>query len=720
LTLFPGRAVVELQKDAIQNVRPHVYAYDASRQCCVWPLRIEASAGSRFLENGIHPARAVWNAQAVLTHAAAYWLGDDGSLLFSTSDRSDPRSNTHTYSFVAPTTPRPTAWFAVAALLALGLAGSRLSIATKPLATSPALGAWASFYGSHRRLITSLGLVAAAIAASALVLARWWSGQSSHLGFVGFMPVSDALGYYRCAVLANEPDLNTLAAMPPEWCARRAVYPLALQTLLAMSGWNAGIALLVQASLIGVAIVLLTAAVWRTAGGTAALVVIGVCTIFAYDWAIGNFMTESLGLTAGVTAAALLATHAVRRDPWVLCTGIALLSFALAARAGALFALPLVALWGYMTLNGERGLDFRSAMLVLCAAAVGPLMQAAGALHLGAPLGNSGGNFAASLYGLSTGARDWQQAYRDFADLRRVVPETELFRLIQQKAIANILAQPAVFLNALVANGKDFVVEPFSFLRPEVNTTATALLLVGTGRCIRKWRQPEMSLPLVVFAGELLAAPLIMDSAGHRSFAATFWVRPLLAGIGLQALFDLAQAWAKRRPRDWAHVFAMTGGRPWHMLAFSASLIALPLVPLTSLLHGQMLGAVDERPRCGPKEFGIATRLGAVSMAIGIDLRQETPVNGPLRVLPGQIESDPVATNAWWASRLGDLRPDTWMAYAFDLQPQGRGRLFSLIWEGTLPKSSSGLYALCVGAEEKGRRLGDLPFHRVTRVTALD
>src|SRR5262249_23995291 len=145
-------------------------------------------------------------------------------------------------------------------------AGSIVSGAAPPTAPAPAADPLGAFLERHGRWIQWLTVVAFVFLASTLVWARWWSGRSAHLGFAGFLPVSDALGYYRCAVVANEPELSARVGIPTDWCARRALYPLALQTLLWMSGWHASIALLLQAGLIGVAIAMIAGIVLRVNG----------------------------------------------------------------------------------------------------------------------------------------------------------------------------------------------------------------------------------------------------------------------------------------------------------------------------------------------------------------------------------------------------------------------------------------------------------------------
>ncbi len=323
--------------------------------------------------------------------------------------------------------------------------------------------------GERWSLLFSL---AGGLLGAGLLLNFWRVGASGHLGAAALLPVSDALGYFRCALLAAEPSARELASLPPqslahygipaEWCSRRTIWPMSLLTLLWSSGWRSGIALLMQAALIGATLGVAVRAAWRLFGPIAALALAAVGVLFAMQWAIGTFMTEVYGLAAGFAGAALLMRHAEQRDATALAVGLALMSLALAARAGALFVLPLLAVWGYLTLRPPgRWVAPQGAIVVALSLAAGPLLQWLGALHYLGEAINTGGNFAASLYGLSTGSRDWSQAYRDFAPLFATRPEAEVFAHIQQKAIDNIRAQPGVLIESLRQAGTGFLRQPW-------------------------------------------------------------------------------------------------------------------------------------------------------------------------------------------------------------------------------------------------------------------
>jgi hypothetical protein len=492
-----------------------------------------------------------------------------------------------------------------------------------------------------------------------------------------------------------------------------------MTSILATGGWHVGIALLTQAFLVGAALGLLVVSAWRAYGIATGVLIAWLGGVFAVEWAVGTFMTENWGLVAGFTGAALLVEHARQRQAGLLALGLALLSVALAARAGALFALPMLMLWGYVTLlpPGRRWSVFA---LVVPAAGLmaGPLLQWAGAHHFVADASNTGGNFGPSLYGLSTGSRDWSQAYRDFAPLFAQKPEAEVFKLVQQRALENIAAQPGVFVDSLIAAAQLFRSTLFGF-GPGIAYVQllTGLLVVGLLYCLYRWRDPRFSLPLLVFAAECLAAPLIVDSGGQRVFAATVWVRPLLVGIGIAALMGLALQLLRARQADDDSPRHLR--RPWPAVAMAGVVLLLSGLPLLLPSGALRPAPVAGNMSCAPGEIPAIARVGRESMAMTVATEQSMPLRGPLAVPPGRVESDARWQGSWWSNGMGSMPPGSTVLIAFDSRPEARGQLLSLFSDRPLPPSANGVYRLCAGEQLK-RTLGDFPLRALTRVETID
>jgi hypothetical protein len=604
-------------------------------------------------------------------------------------------------------------WHPTSTLYAVCLTGVALGLLLLsvfgPLDDSP------RFRPSWSRLTRSVGTFAIAslpIILVLVVIANWHTGRSGHLGVAGLMPVSDALGYYRCALQAGDAH----HVVDAEWCSRRAVYPLALLPLLALSGWSAGVALLLQAAAIGGALALACREAWRAYGAVAAALLAIVGTMFIVEWALGTFMTEVYGLAAGLTGAALLVRYARYPSAKTMGAGLALLSLALTARAGAMFALPLLAIWAYVTgKRPARRFDLPAAALVAAALAAGPILQWVGAYHYVGHAGNTGGSFAVSLYGLSTGSRDWTQAYVEFAPLFKSRPEAEVFVIIQRRAIENVLAEPLVFVGAVLANFVDFGTKLFSLADfRQANILLTLLLSAGVAVALWRRREPAPALLLAAFAGECLSAPLIFDTGGARAFAATMWVRPLLAGVGAAALLAVLWRFARRQSAQRAEAYA-AWERPAYV-ALAGSLILLPLITLISPAGVLRPIAVQvESGPCSPDETGVLARVGRESMALSIGTEPRLPISGPLVITPGRLERGPSWRAAWWSARTGPMPAGSTVVLAIDAQERSWGRAVVLYTDRSLPPSTDNIYWFCATGPLE-RELGD---HKLRRVTSV-
>lgn len=553
--------------------------------------------------------------------------------------------------------------------------------------------------------------------ACATVVTRWTATESAFVGVRGFIPVSDAMGYFRCALAAGDSAPVNAMGVSADWCGRRILYPLSLLTMFSIGGRSPAIVLLIQALIIGACIGVSMIAISRAFTRTTGLVAGLMCATFAYQWATANFMTEFLGLAAGLVAASLLLMHAVERKPAMALTGIAMLSLALAARSGAVFALPLVCIWCYFTIRpANQALHVPSLVLIGVAALLGPVLQIIGAAQIGANLANFGGNFSTSLYGLSTGSRNWNEAYNAFGHQFQTLQEGEVSRIIYSKALENIRAQPHIFFGALRDAALLYVGDLFGVASAKLDKVLIVLLVVGVLRCLLGLRNAAMSLTLIVFLGELVAAPFIIDSGGLRVFAATVWCRALLTGIGAATLVALGLKFFGSIPLSKER--KVSGDSRIAAGALAAMLMAFVIAPLTPLAGLLGLRYVESRHVCPLSQTPAIVSFEAESMAIGVADRTKLPLWDALIVAPGRFEEDELLHKSWWGQRLGPMPPGSWVAVAFDRQVESKGRLLPLYWQGTMPSSSTGLYAICVGDVYKGNQLGDFELRRLESIEA--
>ena len=651
-------------------------------------------------------------------------------LAFSTSDGADPRRNGRTYTWKLPVEVHPAAW---TSLLALAAIGSLLVFRTSVL---PAL-AWLVDRSKVRADAASVLTWTSVIQVSIVVLAsgiavylvafRWEHGHSSSLGFIGYLPISDAAGYFWCSVANSGIDTLTVMQYPIEWCARRIVYPSTLISYLGFTGWRPQLVLLVQAAVIGCAISVLAWVVARYIGRLAAIVTAFVLFIFAYEFAIGNFMTESLGFPLGLFGLTLLVAYAGgQRNTAILCSGLALFSIGMFARMGALFVLPLLALWACIAVfrsGAKRKIIVCS--LALAALAAGPLLQVLLLVALGGDPANSGGNYATTLYGLSTGSRDWAQGYRDFPHFfLESSSETEAFAKLQAAAFQNIRNNPSVFLHSLLQNTQGYVTGAFKFgWLTRIDTLLTALWLVGIAWCIAHARQALAALLLAVAVGEFISVPLMFTgTSDHRVLAVSLGARVLLVGVGLTWLTSMfvASLVALFRPPaltarstgadstvDFSTRLAMVAGASLVVLALLPAtpvrrLLALPFVTGTGCPHGQQ---------------ELVARVGRESMAVTVG-SPLNPVNERvLGLRVGQVEADPA--RSWWGEKLPELRQGTTLIYGIQLMPGVGGQLVPLLFEGQLPGNSDTPLSFCYDPEPTSTQLADFKFRRVYSVRTV-
>jgi hypothetical protein len=640
------------------------------------------------------------------TGAYSHW---GAQLYFSTSDNSDPRTNGRRY--VAQATTGLSSTLQIIGLVVLGCVGI--------LFFREHMSRWTSIAGNPTVLEsypTIIGLmIGSAAVAVALVLYAWHGGSSMGFTVANFFPVSDARGYHACA--------TSLAATGHfengPWCSRRALYPLMLATLLGTAGWHGQIVLLLQAGLIGLAIMTLSVETARLLGWVGGALVFVALFVFAWEFALSAFVTEVAGLSLGLIGVALLLRFVGNPGRGLPIAGVALISIALTARAGAMLLLPALIVWGWLIVrNPSNGYRIRHLLPLILGVSAGPLLQAALLLALGIDLRNTGGNYAASLYGLSTGSRDWTEAYRDFADLIKS-DEAAAFRHIYGAALSNIPQAPGVFIKALFEAGRHFVTSLFQFgTLAKANIALSLLLLVGLLACGHRRRTPLGSLLLIMAAAEAASAPLIIDSGGPRIFAASIAVRILVAAVGLQVTLSVVVQLLHRNANLYEISSTTSSGRPVLPLVLGGIIvlaIVLPITPLGNLFRLERLSGVG----C-PMRFAeeVVTRLDRESQTIGIADHLSESSLFPHRVTHERLASDVQLARAWWGTDFLALPSGSLVINAFQRAGKEFGKTEHLIWFGPFPGRHQNMASLCVDPK-RSTTLGDVAYLHVISITPL-
>lgn len=643
-------------------------------------------------------------------------------LLFSASDGSDPRSNGRSYRASVHAELRP-AWRAAGwggFALALGcavLSGLRRPDSRRGRAVAGALDGLRALVTPASCAAPALRLVllAMTIAGAAAVFVGWHAGQgtTSATELARHFPISDASGYHGCATaLAAK---GTMAGFDNDWCVRRVLYVGFLATLLPLSAWSSQIALIAQGVIAALAIGLLAVQARAIAGTLAAVVTVLLLAGFAWEFVFGLFMTEALGFPLALMALALLLAGGADRR-WRLA-GAVLLSAALTARAGAMFLLPALLLW-LVWRDWQQPWRRRvvAAALGALAVAAGPLLHFLIVRALGIDASNAGGNYAASLYALSIGSRDWADAYRDFKPLF-AQGEKAAFEQIYRIAFDNIAARPEVFVatlwQAMLTYGRTLYVFLPTSLPGWIAPMLSGLALVGLLQALRCARKPWAALLLLLAGAEVASAPFIVDSGGVRVFAASVALRVLLSAIGLCTVVALLLRALPGSAPD----AEKAGAAAAPAVALGCSMLAVAALAATPLPR---LAAVDTvaAPACPPGQQAVTARVGRESVSLtvladGDGLRALSPFTVGADRLHGDA---PLMEGAYGPDVIRLPRPVT-LLRALDLQPEAARAIRTLAIEGPLP-AGDGPFGFCVDPSS-ALSVANVEFARVRSMQAI-
>lgn len=656
-----------------------------------------------LLEDGrpLGPAHA--SHESIRTRGAGRYAHWGSGLWFSTPDSSDPRTNGRTYRADFRMSLHPKWKLRGIGLLVIGAAA--LIAGSKRRVGAQAIGAFARVLqalarsGPASRLVVLASVAAGAVAGIAAVIGGWYWGGTSETGLAiaRFLPVSDAFGYHSCATAISVTG-SFDQPFGGGWCSRRALYPALLASLLTLIGWSSQAALIAQGALVGAAVAAFASQIRERMGGASAVIAAVLLVAYAWEFVLGLFMTEVAGLVFGLGGLALLLREGERGHSARIFVGIACFSVGMTARAGALFALPALIIWAALAFPGRSRVQrVRAAVVAIAAVLVGPVLQFLFVWRLGSDPFHTGSNFGASLYGLSTGSRDWTEAYRAFDHLFRV-SEGEAFRAAYRAALDNIQARPDVFLGALAEAFSAYLDALFVFGDLGLPHAALSVLAgLGLVRCLVAIRQPYASLLIVLALAEALAAPLIFDSGGNRVFAVTIGVRILLAALSVQWILQLASG-----PTAGVGPSATTAvHRDFNALlpALVLGLMLVAVTPLSTVFRPAPVAAAT----CEGQLEAVVARVGAESQAMRWTAGSPAVHSlWPFVISRERLQSDQRIGETWFGEDFLAVEPTTTVVRAVDLQAARYGTIHPLIIEGSV--ADRGLAVLCVD-RSKGRDL---------------
>jgi hypothetical protein len=665
-----------------------------------------------LLENGIPLGPAHVQHNEIRAQGGGRFSLWHQTIYFSSTDGSDPRRNGPIYSVRV----RPKVWpgfmllgSGLALLAVFSLKSVRLAIVRTAFLLS------APLHLTPRQLL--LMVLVATVTACGAVVDMWHSGRTPSLGVAGFLPVSDSRAYWMCAsqfLISADSWPSTLV----DWCSRRVIYPSFLAGIMALTDWHPWLIYIVEATLVALGSLSLAVVCLGEIGIAGALIILFLLIGFMRVHAVGIAMTEVFGVAAGTSATALLIYGSRSPSFWATIAGLALFSAAMFARVGALPMLPALAAWAIWCWHND-GHSRKRLAYVLLATVAGLGLQWLIVGVQGLNFGASGGNFATTLYRLSTGAASWQQAYSDHPELfSRAISEGEAFKALYRMALENIVEQPSVMLLTYAREAKMALASLASFgVDGVMGLILISFYVLGLARYFKNPGNNTSALLLCANAAELISAPLLYGDGQDRAFASSLGFRAVIAGAGfayaLEWLLKVIQI-GQMAPR--ARATLASGNKPGAQLAacVGAVLTVLVLSPNTPLVRPSILTPVAESS-CQAPYIGRLARLDRESLTFSLLSDERGASLVPLRISMDRLRL--AIPQNWFSDDFIAIKAPVVILQGIDRSKAGFGQHFDAFWQGSLP-DHNGVVELCVSSNDSVSLAG-VPYHKVAEIKTL-
>jgi hypothetical protein len=366
------------------------------------------------------------------------------------------------------------------------------------------------------------------------LLHLWAAALSVYSSIGGLLPFSDALNYYAGA------QRVLVEGRLDEWNSRRPLNALLLAVRLALVGGDLRGAMLIDAAILGLSCGLMAREVARDCGLPAGFMLFTMLYVVGREH-VRVVGSESLGLSLAALASTLLWRAARDGRRSIALCGLTMLTLALNARAGAFFALPALIVWaGWAFRRSGRHYDWGSAAVALGAVVLGFGANAIVLRTYASDVGLGHGNFALSLYGLSTGHPGWTRLYADFP-ASKAMEERALAHFAYVRAWENIRDRPSDLLRSL-STGMTwwrlaftaYVREVLSLVPGEnrLNDVLQAFIALGVACWLWRSRRDRSTwLILSAFIGLILSAPVVFPDGLFRVLVVSYPLFFLVAAI---------------------------------------------------------------------------------------------------------------------------------------------------------------------------------------------
>lgn len=531
-------------------------------------------------EGGLALARPLSSTREITNAGRGRCRFRGSEIQFSTSDGGPPDGRE--YVVRAPLWSVKEPWLVAvwaAALLACAVAlqirrpGGLEGFATSRAASLGLLGASVSlaagfvFFGPQISDAFFTGLTAPAAWA---LLMGWCAVQRRAAGraalFLMALPPALA-GYFYYAVSAASDSSFLVAGVIPWSDARmhflqsagialdgstgimfngRFLYPAFEAVALAAAGLNLPVANLLVSILVMVALAFPCRAVAARTGAAGASLFCLLVWLYFRAHGCGLVMTENLGLLLGLLGFAFLLLSVDLGKTWPVFASIAFFSLGSAARPGALFVLPALALYAGIRVwksSGGRMRPARAAAacalaLALTAACFASNQVLLKTFHSGE--GRSFGNFAFTLHGLLNGTK-WSTSY----DATNGDAE-----LVMRQNICRLKESPGSLLIGIRRAYAETLKDGFLFrFGRERRLAHTGMILFALGALACGFLPPLRRDALwiaLLFAGIVASVPFAPPwDAEVRPYAVTVAVQCFLAAAGLALVIAALQQAAR-------------------------------------------------------------------------------------------------------------------------------------------------------------------------------
>jgi hypothetical protein len=369
----------------------------------------------------------------------------------------------------------------------------------------------------------------------------WQVAEGRYSALFGFLPWSDAHAYYVGARrLAEQGTLD-------DWNQRRPFNVALLAFRLGLTAFDLRAATVLQVLLLALCTFSASHALARGLGVWAGIGTTALILSFGRVYQ-PTTLTESLGISFGALSVSLLYRGIQDRNAAVAAGGLGAMSFAMGARAGAVFAIPCLLVGLFLLIRVFEASRRKAFTVALLAALLGVSWTPALNRLYGSTAGMAYSNFAFTTCGLAMGGSWNDAAQRYAAELASLSSEREKASFLYRQTFELVRRDPRPLIGVLLKNEWQFFrqIGPwlhglafFDLPRVALASGLQVLLLLVIVRHLFRGRIPgESMFWLAGWAGILLSVPFIRDG-GWRTIAALDVPRNALASC-LQVLLLLA------------------------------------------------------------------------------------------------------------------------------------------------------------------------------------